>query len=125
MCRKFAEYVPEDCPPPTAVEPNGKGFRNVKANPFTKADFETHVENGKREDAEFCSRCAISVSLSLSDAVHLRKRMPKIGQFIAVADLAPEHGAWELTDRRTGHINWWPYADVERISLFKIVQEDF
>ena len=121
--RGFADHVPEDCPPDSATPAEGKVYRCIKRNGIQAEDFETHFENDRRPDADLCSRCALSVLRSLDEARQFRKTMPKLGRYIAEAVLRPEHGMWKLTDKRSGHINWWPYDGVERTTLFQLVQE--
>lgn len=56
----------------------------------------SHMETGKLPTVPACLRCGLSVFRELRDAVHQRQLLPKLGRFIAQAELVAEHGKTEL-----------------------------
>lgn len=120
----FPADWPSDCPPADAVDAEGIVFRIVKNNPPLGADFATHREMGRLKTAPQCLRCGLSVFRELRDAVHQRLLLPKLGQWIAIASLAGNHGKTKVTaGQQPTHTTFWSYEGVDRAALFAIVLE--
>lgn len=121
----FPKNWPNDCPPLDAIDAAGNVFRIAKHNPPTDIDFATHMETGKLKSAPECLRCGLSVFREFRDAMHQRRLMPKLGQWIARATLAAEHGKTKLTSgQQPTHTTWWAYEGVDRVDLFSVVAQE-
>lgn len=121
MEMRFPSTWPENCPPDDAREAGGVVFRLVKHDPPIAEDLATHGETNRLPKAPACLRCGLSVFREVGDAVHQRLLLPKLGDFIARADLKPEHGKTKLTEgRQPTHTTWWVYEGVDRASLFAV-----
>lgn len=118
---RFAPYFPDDCPPDSAQPAAGVAYRCIQGASVVEEDLQDHVQKNLRPDAPLCLRCAISVFRSFRGASHARKKWPRIGRFIARAELAAEHGKCDAPDKND-HLNWWPYVDVDRVALFEVVE---
>lgn len=118
--KKFPDYFPSGCPPATAKDSSGECFRIVKTSPMTDDDFKSYKELDKLPNANQCKRCGVSVFDSAANAkFHLDLR-PDLGTVIAKATLDNSHG--KLSDASgsgSGHMEWWPYAHVNRRALFQ------
>ena len=122
---KFPDTWPANCPPADADDAQGDVFRLVKHNPPLADDTASHMETGKLPTAPACLRCGLSVFREMRDAVHQRQLLPKLGRFIAQAELVAEHGKTELTKgTQPTHTTWWAYEGVNRHRLFSVVQEE-
>src|SRR5207247_2591203 len=97
-------------------------FRLVHNDPPAREDLLTHFETGRVPKAPPCLRCGLSVFRELRDAQHQRQLFPRLGQFIARAELDSQHGKTKLTrGSQLTHTTWWAYEQVKRESLFSIV----
>lgn len=121
---KFSDDLPEKCPPDDAMDASGIVYRIVKNDPPTAFDMQTHHESGRLLTADPCLRCGLSVFREQSDAIHQRHLIPKLGKWIAKAQLTKELGMTKLTKgKEPTHTTWWVYDGVVRESYFEIVQE--
>lgn len=121
---EFPKNWPSGCPPADAVDGDGNVFRIVKNDPPQAVDFASHMETGRLRNAPACLRCGLSVFRELGDAVHQRSLMPKLGRWIAMAALQPNHGKTKMTSGgEPTHTTWWPYQSLEREALFAVVTE--
>ncbi len=70
-----------------------------------------------------CTRHGLSVFTDIDSCALHRELFPYLGQWIAKADLKPDHGRLALTasSRAPLHHTWWPFEEVERHSLFTVV----
>lgn len=122
----FEAYFPDHCPPAGHFPSECDAYRCVKVKPLKAEDFETHYENGRRQDASLCSRCGLSVFDTLANAVLQRRRTPKIGKLIAKGTLTADMGVRE-TPSESGHFNWWTFQGItsaHRSAVFRVVAED-
>lgn len=104
----FPKNWPADCPPLDAKDAEGTVYRIAKSNPPLAAELATHHEMGRAVGAPACLRCGLSVFRDFADAVHSRRLFPKLGGFIASANLRPEHGKTKITvGRFPTHTTWW------------------
>jgi hypothetical protein len=118
----FIPGIPADCPPDDAVPATDPVYRIVKTDPPTAADFLTPHETGRLKNRPPCLRCALSVYLTLQDAVAMRDYLPVLGNFIAVGEIA-DLGVAKLTEGMApSHTTWWPFAEVDRHTPFKVVR---
>jgi hypothetical protein len=125
MTMQFPETWPANCPPPDAVDASGKVFRVVRNDPPVADDLASHSETGKLLNAPACLRCGLSTFRDFRDAVHQRLLLPKLGDWIAHATLAEEHGKTKLTSgKQPTHTTWWAYEGVNRASLFSVMSEE-
>jgi len=113
----FPQHFPLGCPPASAVDADGEVFRVVAGGHLTREDFASHHELGTAPKAPACRRCAVSVFDSFQGACHLLKLKPWIGNEISAGVLSPAAGKMQRMGS-AGHIEWWPYANVDRRSLF-------
>ena len=121
---KFPDSWPAGCPPDDSEPATGEVYRLVKSNPPTASDFLTHHELGKLPNAPPCLRCGLSVFRAREDAEHQYRAYPRLGKFIAVGELQPEHGVTKLTQgRQPTHTTWWSYEGVDRAAIFVSVEE--
>src|SRR3954464_12015588 len=118
----FPDDWPRDCPPTDALDASGRVYRRVKTDPPGAGDFATHRETGKLPRAPECLRCGLSVFRDLVEVDHQRRLFPRLGQFIAQADLEAGDGKTRLTTgQQPSHTTWWAYQEADRASLFIIV----
>lgn len=115
----FPDDWPAGCPPSDAVDAHGEVFRVARTNPPTAEDFKSYHELGIARGDPIL-RCGVSVFLLASDAEHASRKFRNMGRVIAKATLRPEHGKTKQTGRPT-HTTWWPYVEVDRLSLFTVV----
>jgi hypothetical protein len=122
---KFPSDWPAACPPDDAEPAEGAVYRIVNSQPPEEADFVTHFESGKLPKAPACLRCGLSVFRDKRDAIHQRLLLPKLGKWIATAELIPQLG---MTKRTSGtqptHTTWWAYEGVNRAAAFSVVAEE-
>jgi hypothetical protein len=118
MCT-FPKDWPNGCPPFDCMDASGGAYRIVKTSPCTADDFKTYAElgNGSAE----CKRSGLSVFSTFDGAAHCRAKYQNLGFYIAFATLAPEHGKTKAGHRQ--HLTWWPFEEVDRLSLFAVVDE--
>lgn len=119
----FSDDWPENCPPRDAEDAAGVVFRIVKNSPPSHLDFLTHRETGRLPEAPPCLRCGLSVFREFQDVVHQRQLMPRIGKFIAKGTLQAKDGRTKETKGLPSHTTWWMYVQVNRATLFSVVQE--
>ena len=118
----FPNNWPENCPPEDAVDADGIVYRIVKNDPPLPQDLATHFETDRLRKAPPCLRCGLSVFRDVVDVIHQRLLLPKLGGFIARADLQREHGRTKLTQgAQPTHTTWWPCEGVPRASLFAVI----
>lgn len=119
---RFPDNWPENCPPEDADDAAGIVYRIVKNVPPLPEDLATHFETNRLRNAPACLRCGLSVFREVRDVVHQRLLLPKLGEFIASADLKPEHGKAKLTPgTQPTHTTWWAYEGVQRANLFVVM----
>jgi hypothetical protein len=123
MAQAFPADWPQGCPPAAATAATGTIFRVVH-NPFAPRDFRSPAEKGTLPTADPCMRVGLSVLPTEQDALHTANLFPPLGDHIAAADLAADHGKLMRTPTRTQqqHMTWWPSLGLDRASLFRIVQ---
>lgn len=120
----FPHGWPADCPSDDTPDANGEVFRIVRNNPVSAGDLLSHHESGKLPQADPCLRCGLSVFRVVEDAINQQRLLPKLGNRIAKALLLSDHGKACLTKgQQPTHTTWWPYAAVDRASLFAVVQK--
>lgn len=115
----FPHYFPPGCPPSNAGPASGLVFRIVAGGVLTEEDFQSHYEAGTASNAPPCGRCGVSVFNSSERALHRLRLSPHLGKAIARGQLKADGGRTQLTNARSGHVEWWPYAGVTRRSFFK------
>lgn len=125
MSGTFPADWPASCPPADAEDAAGAVFRITINDPPKAEDMLSHHETGRLPNAEPCLRCGLSVFRNIEDAQHQRRLMPRLGKYIATADLQAYHGKTKLTTgSQPTHTTWWVYQEVtNRFSFFKVVKE--
>ena len=111
-------WFPPNCPPADARDALGQVFRIVNGAALTEADFATHQEANTALSAPPCGRAGISVFDSFEKAAFRQRMTPRLGSAIAQGVLKPDAGKTLLTNPKSGHIEWWPYKDIVRVSYF-------
>jgi hypothetical protein len=87
-------------------------------------DFASHHELQTLPNAPPCLRCGLSLFRTREDAEHQHRACPKLGKFVAIGLLQEEHGKTKLTQgRQPTHTTWWAYKEVNRQSVFPVVEE--
>lgn len=120
----FPKDWPAGCPADDVLDAQGEVFRIVKGDPATADDMKSHHETGKLPKADPCLRCGLSVFREVDDAVNQQRLLPKLGKWIARAQLTPAHGkACPTKGQQPTHTTWWPVEGVDRAVLFKVVRE--
>jgi hypothetical protein len=114
----FPQDWPPGCPPEDAEDANGEVFRLAKTDPPTAADFQSFHELGITRGDPIL-RCGLSVFRIASDAEHASRKFRNLGKILAKAMLEAAHGKTKQTGKPT-HTTWWPYAEVDRLSLFTV-----
>ncbi len=120
----FPSAWPPDCPPADAVVPNGTFYRLLRELPPAPEDFLTFSEAGKPvPPARACEAVGLSLFADLADARHYLMKFPHLGQWIASATLADQHGRVKATPRTSArsHSTWWPFAGIARHGMFQTV----
>lgn len=109
----WAEELPPNCPPETAVAPQYEIFyRLVKQIPPTQEDFYSHrkLYPQKTFHATECRAHSLSVFSSLEECAKLLKlplhKQKKVVQLI----LPPESGVILHTGTQLSHYSWWKTA---------------
>lgn len=123
---KYAENMPQGCPLPNAIDCSSRVYKICKSTPPSAKDFMTHAEKNIAKDAAgaaACMRHGLSVFPTFESCDHLKRFRPRLGKYIATAELRPEHG--KIADTPNGenprHQTWWPYVDVAREEIFAVV----
>lgn len=114
----FPSHFPSDCPPAHAKQASGAVFRIVTEGVLAEPHFQSHYEAGTVLKAPACGRCGVSVFDSLERALHRLRLSPHLGTAIAKGELAVSAGMTQLTNERSGHVEWWPFDGVSRRSYF-------
>ena len=114
----FPDGFPTDCPPRQAGDANGTACRSVRAPPLRDDDFRSYAELGLLPSADACRRHGLSVFRSFQEARHQQNLRPWLGGFISAGTLDSSAGKTMLTNPKTGHITWWPYAGIDRKVYF-------
>jgi hypothetical protein len=112
---------PNDCPPAVAFGASGTVYRIIKEREVRDADFLSSAELGVHQNAPACKRAGLSIYSSVEQAIHRRSLSPRLGIAVAEGKLEPSAGMVEITNNQSGHITWWPFAGVERHTLFSRV----
>ena len=115
----FPADWPPGCPPSDAEDATGDVYRVAKSDPLVANDFLSYHELGTARGDPIL-RCGLSVFGQATDAEHASRKFRNMGKVIAKATLKPEHGKSKQTGRPT-HTTWWPYREVNRVSLFSVV----
>lgn len=114
----FPSYFPPSCPPHEASAASGHVFRIVAGDALTDSDFKSHYEAGTALNAPPCSRCGVSVFNSHERAQHRLGLSPHLRNAIVQGELNEDAGKTQLTNERSGHLEWWPFDGVLRRSFF-------
>lgn len=125
MNSSFPADWPQECPPTDAEVAGGQVYRVVKSNPPTEEDLLSVRELRQQRNGCPCMQRGLSVFHKYRDACHTLKVFPKLGKFIAKGDLEESHGKQKKTGKKAdSHYTWWPYREVDRASLFKVLPRE-
>lgn len=111
----YREPLPDQCPPSSAVAPNGLAvYRAVRSNPPLLDDFDSQVKlktiDLTNRPAEFvCRASACSVFTDITGAKQLKK-LPKLRDRIYVACLQLSADAGVIV-KKGHHVDWWIFSD--------------
>lgn len=127
----YSNNFPANCPPDTARECNSKVYRLISGNIPADEDFVPHrVKCPKKyrhySNEKKCMACGLSVQGTLEGAKLARALIRAFrNKQIAGAELTPEHGmlSFQKGAGADAHRTWWPYDEVDKKSLFKLVDE--
>jgi hypothetical protein len=105
------------------MDAEGEFYRIVAQDPLAEQDFQTSQEAGTFLNRSPCLRCGLSVYRDLLDAMHTRRKYPRLGTRIARGHLENNHGKVQQTFRPSHH-TWWAYDGLSRALLFVVVAEE-
>ena len=80
-------------------------YRVVRLCPPSEEDFWSYAALGQAFSAKAFFR-ATSVSMYLDEG-RARRLIPRLGNAVAMLDLADKRVFWALTNERTGHLSVW------------------
>jgi len=123
MTQIFDQPLPDSCPPETATSREQSAYRIVQDKLPSMADFKTHAELGRAISADQCRRASLSIFATYHQAFHRRSLTPKLGSYIAHANLTQQHGLISPQNSK-GHMDWWPYRGVINPSEFCVVADE-
>jgi hypothetical protein len=116
--KSFPTHFPNCCPPHDSVDANGPIFRIVKNQTLTDDDFLSQYELNAAPTADPCNRCGVSVFDSFQNALHRQQLTPRLGVAISEGMINDTTGKMLLTNKKSGHIEWWSFEGIERKSFF-------
>ena len=122
----YREPLPEDCPPETAEEIDGRRivFRLVDSDPPTDADFDSWRAKNLTERPRTASECHARGVSVYSRPRDVRKLIELNGAKEArVCQVALDRGAGRI--QKIGgrsHYTWWPLADFDILSHCQVVR---
>lgn len=111
----FAEALPNDCPPATAVDELLESvFRLVANDPPTSSDFASHMAAGRPcpsadKGCQWCSCSLFLKAKTLRKYSRLRAELP----YLAELKIPAGNGKFVKGATKRGHIDFWRYSDVE------------
>jgi hypothetical protein len=113
----FPAEWPQPCPP------EGTVYRIVRDRELKAADFLSAAEEGTFRSKDSCQRQGLSVFREWAEVVTHAGTYRRLGRFIAVGALTPEHGSIKLTPAsQPSHTTWWPPAEFDRRLPFTEVE---
>ncbi|WBB52419.1 hypothetical protein [Verrucosispora sp. WMMD573] len=133
---KWADDLPEQCPPAAAAPASGDYYRVVKALPLTKRDFRRPRDLPRTEPFapnKMCQASALSLYGNLTDAQRAIVLVPGFRKRrLAVGTLSPICGVTQVTPSRPphtheilkSHTSWWFPTNIEPSSFFEAVDDE-
>ena len=121
----YREPLPEDCPPPQAVEIDGPRivYRLVENDPPADADFSSWRALNPASPTRTASECQSRGVSVYSRPRDVRKMIERSGAAEAwVCEVALDRGAGRI--QKTGgrsHYTWWPLADFDILARCQVV----
>lgn len=112
MDMKWAEPLPEQCPPKGAFPPDDViYYRLVESNPPTERDFFSlrKLNPDKRFNADECTARAVSVFCNLASCANIRL-LPthrEKNEHVLEFRLTSKSGVVMQTGRQQHHYSWW------------------
>jgi hypothetical protein len=83
-------------------------------------DFQSYAQLGLAPNVDQCRRFSLSIYESFRQANHRRNLTPRLGDYVAHANLTEEHGVISLPNHQ-GHMEWWAFAGMLKPEEFKVV----
>lgn len=123
MILTFDQPLPDACPPQSATSRQQPAYRIVRGNPPSEADFKTHAELGLAVTADQCRRSSLSIFATYRQAAHRKSLSPKLGSYIAHANLTQAHGLIS-PQNMAGHMDWWAYSGMVNPNEFRVVTDE-
>jgi hypothetical protein len=116
----FAENLPDQCPPSTAVDAAWTNvFRLTDDQPVTEESFASHAALGKGIPKSLANLCAWS-SCSLTTEPATLKKLKKLRHKFAVKLDIPAGAGRTL--KKGIHIDFWRYANFDVLSAVVAVE---
>jgi hypothetical protein len=108
LLMKWKEELPENCPPPEAVSPNGVFFRLYDPNDYPSTFF-SHRRLFPLKDfnASECIARAISVYDTEASCAEITKYPAQRNKRVLPVNLRPEDGLIQKTGKSPNHFSWW------------------
>ncbi|MBF0154878.1 MAG: hypothetical protein HQL64_14145 [Magnetococcales bacterium] len=121
----FAEDLPYDCPPSSAVECDERlAYRFLKSSPATMESFHSHAKLGKRKPKDvpecFWASCSL-IDIDRKDILESRRKIPKFkNKPVAVIQLDCQSGM--IKSSNSGHVDFWMYSSFNPLAAIKSVE---
>lgn len=112
----------ENCPPSYAKPANGTYYRLMDSGRVEPRNFLSQIKLGYG-DKNNCGAYALSLSMSISAALQVKKRFPKKYKIakIATLELRKEHGL--IHQDKPDHANWWHPFSFAPASVASLTEE--
>ena len=119
----WAEELPSDCPPDSAVPPQGEPYyRLAMSHPPTMEDFLSYRQlfPGRRFRTTECRARSCSVFSDIDSCAALSKLPAHRRKVVISVNLGPESGVVESTGRDRSHYSWWRSDGFDPVSVCKL-----
>lgn len=116
MAHRFAEELPENCPPADAISPDSKTFyRLVSNNPPVDDDFRSQRKlfPARQFNVDECQALSLSVFSDVESIKQILKFKTHKNKKIAQILLAAADGVVKQTGNTVSHYSWWKTTDFQ------------
>ena len=126
---EYRERLPDDCPPPDAVEIVAPliVYRLVESNPPTLGDFDSlralKPGNPYKDPDTECRANGVSVYIDPEFADEVRQSVPKLNKTL-ICEVVLDKGAGriKLTNPKKSHCAWWPFAEYDILANCQVIE---
>lgn len=117
----WPEYYPDNCPPESSCDVNGKLFRLIprpdESLKKLKKEFTPFAVRNPEKWGGNCQACGLSSYITLDECSRIKKTIPRLKKLLpAQAQLDSCHGKVLNTPSKISkeHYTWWVPADIEK-----------